>query len=436
MLEPRKAASEPFPRSLRKERKAAFRREIVPYFRYVFQSGFGLFVSAIFFAFLIWYTDFIKAVPEAWPVKETGVALLFLMSIRTPLRTYLRPADPIFLLAMEDRMLDAYIAPSLKKGIATSVFCTIAAFALYWPIYSRSPETSVIAENHPFIALAVLFALLSGFNAFGGWTERRLADRSRRLGTKLARWALTGLVVAGLLLKPLLASIGFMLVCVAAMTIVYRLPAKHALPWERLIEEEAGARRRWMAFLSWFVDIPTETAKPAYRRWIAWAGDLFPWQRKWAWHYLYAKVFLRGETFGALWRWVLITCLVVAVSGNALADAIVFGVSAVVCGLQLSELRRVRFVETADTLPIEPERRPAAAATLARSAGIAAVLIVGIFGAATVAIGGSSGGDAVAPDYWSKLKPDYWLTALVFGLLWCGWWMPRRIAKYKGEDDD
>ncbi len=90
-----------FLHSLRRERTAAFRKEIVPYFRYVFQSGFGLFASAIFFTLLIGYMDLIKAVPADWPAKWVGAFVLSLSALRAPLRTYFRPADSVFLLAME-----------------------------------------------------------------------------------------------------------------------------------------------------------------------------------------------------------------------------------------------------------------------------------------------------------------------------------------------
>ncbi|WP_372637827.1 ABC transporter permease [Cohnella sp.] len=416
-----------FLHSLRRERAAAFRQEIVPYFRYVIQSGFGLFASAIFFATLIWYTDLIKAVPDDWPSKWVGAIVLSLAALRAPLRTYLRPADPIFLLAMENRVLGQYIGGALRRAIFAGVLRTLVVFALYAPIYIRSPQTAGLADAHPPVILAALFALLAGYNVYAGWRERRAAARFWRIGLKAFRLLLTVAAVTALLLKSLASSILLAAVCMVLLALLWRLPAQHALPWERLIEEEASSRRKWMGFLSWFVDVPSETAKPSYRRWIAWVGNLIPWSKRWAWHYLYVKVFLRGDTFGALWRWIIVTCIVVAVSGSALADAIAFGVSLVVCGLQLSELKRVRFVETADTLPLPPQGKLAAAASVARWSGIAAVAAIGAVGPATAGLGGSGAGEA--------LRLDYWLAAIAFGLLWCGWWMPRKIAKFRDEDD-
>ncbi|MFC4596978.1 ABC transporter permease [Cohnella hongkongensis] len=421
-----------FLRTLRRERAAAFRREIVPYFRYVFQSGFGLFASAILFAALIGYSDLIRAVPDHWPAREVGVVVLSLAALRAPLRTYMRPADPVFLMAMENRVAGRYVNEALRRATVAGVLRTLAASALYAPIYIRSPQTSELADNHPVVLLAVFLALLAAHNVYGGWRERRLASRGWRLGLKAVRTLLTALSVAALLLYPMPAGVAFAALCAALLNLLWRLPAQHALPWERLIEEEAATRRKWMGFLSWFVDVPSESAKPAYRRWIAWTGDWIPWSRRWAWHFLYAKVFLRGETFGALWRWVVVTCLVMAVSGSALADAIALGVSAVVCGLQLSELKRVRFVETVDTLPLSPQEKLKAAAAVARAAGLLAVLTIGAAGLATAKLGAAPEG--ADPSAW--LRPDYGLAALAFGLFWCGWWMPRSIARHRDEDDE
>jgi len=414
-----------FMRALRQTRAAAFRNEVVPYFRYVFQSGFGLFVSAIFFAALIGYADLIKAVPEHWPAKLAGVAAISLAAVRAPLRAYFQPADSVFLLAMESRLLREYVRPALNKAIVVAMLRTAAVFALFAPIYARSVQTADIAASHPPVLMGALFAAIAGCNVYSGWRERKFAVRTWRRGLRIIRWLLTAMVVAALLLKPLTWAIPFALICMAAVALAWRLPAGHALPWERLIEEEAATRRKWMAFLSWFVDVPTETSKPAMRGWIAWAGDLLPRSHRWTWHYLYAKVFLRGETFGAIWRWVLLSALVIIVSGSALADVILYVVSNVVIGLQLSELKKVRFVETAATLPIAPEGRLPAASAIARAAGVSAALLLGLVGILTVGLGATH----------ETLRLDYWLASIVFGLLWCGWWMPRRIARFKDEDE-
>ncbi|MCD9024010.1 ABC transporter permease [Cohnella silvisoli] len=407
-----------FLRALRQSRAASFRKEIFPHFRYVFQSGFGLFISAIFFSALVWYIDLIKAVPVNWPADTVGVVVISLAALRAPLRTYMLPADSVFLLAMESQVLQAYVKPALREAIWTGVLRTLAVFLIFSPIYLRAPVTLDVAHSHSIVIMAALFAIIAGCNVYAGWSERKPASRLWRVGLRIARWLATVVSIAALLLKPLIMAIPLTVMCMAVVWLLWRIPARHALPWEKLIGEEEASRRRWLSFLGWFVDVPTETSKPARRVWIAWIADSLLWQHKWSWHFLYAKVFLRGETFGAFWRWVLLSCVVVIVSGNVVADAVIYGISILIGGLQLSELRRVRFVETAATLPIAPEGRLIAAAAIARTAGMAAAALVGLVGIVT-----------------GPFRLDLWLPLIAVGLLWCGWWMPRKTSKFTDEDD-
>lgn len=411
-----------FLRGLRQTRAAAFRGEIVPYFRYVFQSGFGLFVSACFFAALIWYTGLIKAVPEEWPVRTVGIAALSLASILAPLRTYMKSADTVYLLPMESLLVRHYIGPAIKSSIVAGAGRNLVILALYLPIYIRSTPLEGIANDKPseLVVLTLLVALIGGFNGFGGWRERQMASAGWGLALRGVRWGLTVAAVAALLLKPLYWAIPFSLLCAAIPWVLWRLPQRHALPWERLIQEEETTRRSWMGFLGWFVDVPTESAKAYQRRWIAWVGDKLAWRQSRAWHYLYAKTLLRSETFGAFFRWFVVMAVAVVVSDNEIADAVIYAIALIVGGMQLSELKRVRFVETADALPIAAEGRHPAASGVARVVGLCASVALALVAAATV------GGE---------FSPSLDLLVLVAGLLWIGWLIPRRIAK-PAEDAD
>lgn len=411
-----------FLRGLRQSRAASFRGEIVPYFRYVFQSGFGLFVSACFFAALIWYTDLIKAVPENWPVRTVGVAAASFAAIIAPLRTYMRAADTVFLLPMEAQVIRHYIGPAMKGAIVAGAGRSLVILALYLPIYIRSSAIEGIAHDSPgeLVVLTLLVALIGGSNAYAGWHERQVAAAGWRMALRAVRWVLTITVVAAVMLKPFYWSIPLLVACALIPWLLWRLPQRHALPWERLIAEEEATRRRWMGFLSWFVDVPTESAKAYQRKWVAWLGDKLAWRQSRAWHYLYAKTFLRSETFGAFFRWFVVMAAVVIVSENEIADAVIYAIALFVGGMQLSELKRVRFVETADALPIAADGRLPAAAGIARVAGLTAAVALAVVAAAT------AGGE---------FSPSADLCVLAAGLLWIGWLIPRRIAK-PAEDVD
>jgi ABC-2 type transport system permease protein len=408
-----------FLHSLKRNRAAAFRSEIFPYFRYVFQSGFGLAVSAIFFICVIGYTQLLREVPPSYPIGAIGMLVIALAAARAPLRTYLLPADPVFLLAMENTVLRDYIRPALKLSLQAGVFRVLAVYMIFVPIYERAPATESAASGRSLWLLGLVFAALGAWNAYGAWQERRIAYPSRRLIFRLLRYAATLFSVGALLLGPFVPALAVSLFSAAIITLCWRLPQRYALPWSKLIEEEEAVQRSWNRFLGWFVDLPSAESRPARRRWAAWAADRLMWDRQSAWRYLYAKTFSRGDTFGAFLRWyIVIGFIVLATSGHPAAVWPAFAVGCFVGGIQLTELGAHKWALSVYTLPIEPEARRPAAATVARTVGTSATLLLWAI--------------AAMSDGW----PLSWMdaAALAAGLLWHGWLIPRRISKPRDED--
>ncbi|MEK0316958.1 ABC transporter permease [Cohnella sp. 56] len=421
MANPARGPAQPGPRDWRNERAAAFRREMFPYLRYVAQSGLALLLAAIGITLIAGYAGLLSDMPPAWPADAVGVGLIFFAAVYIPLRSYLQPADTVFLLPAESRVLSESLFPAVRRSALAGAIRTLAVFAVFAPLYATAPVTASAAPSHPvgWAALAAALGLLAAWNTYGGWQERRAASSTARLALRFARWTVTLLSAAALLTKPLPAAAGFMVLAAVAVSITARLTPRHKLPWDRLIAEEGAARRRWLSFLGWFVDLPNEAPAAAARPWIAWIGDCVPRSRRFAWHFLYAKTFLRGEAFGAFWRWSVLMALVSLFAHTQAVDMIVYAVGVIVGGLQLTELGRIRFAEHAAVVPLSPDgRRPAASAVI-RTAGLAAAVLLWLAAGLPHAIA----------------SPALWLPALAAALAWTGWLLPRRSAAADDEDE-
>lgn len=422
MVDPKRAPAQGELGDWRRRRASAFRREMFPYLRYVAQSGLALLLAAIGITLLAGYAGLLADMPRTWPADVVGVCLVFLSAAYAPLRSYLQPADTVFLLPAEARVLTGSLIPALRRTALAAAIRTLIVFAIFAPLYVKAPVTAEAAPDSPlaWIALFAALGLLAAWNTYGAWQERRATASTARLALRFARWTVTLLSAAALLTKPLLPAAGFALLAAAAVSFAARLSPRHRLPWDRLIAEEAGARRRWLAFLGWFVDLPNESPAAVPRRWIAWAGDIVPRRRRLAWHFLYAKTFLRGEAFGAFWRWSALTAFVALFARTQTIDIIVYVVALVIGGLQLTELGRLRFAEHASIVPLAPDgRRPAAAAVM-RAAGVAAAMLLWL----------------VAGLPHVPASPALWLGALAAALVWTGWLLPRRSALKKDDDED
>jgi len=404
----------------RRARAEAFRREVYPYFRYVLQSGFGLVLSAAAFVLVSGYIRLLHRMPADWPADVVGIAVLTLACWHAPMRTYLQPADAVFTVPLEPEMLQSALRPQARRAAAFGAAKLAALFAAYAPLYASAPATASAAAGRPLLLLGLALALLGAWSACAAWQERRMADASRRAVLRRLRWALTLPLVWALLLKPFAVAVLFALLCAAVLHLLVRLQARHEVPWERLIAEEASARRRWFRFLGWFVDVPSDTSRPSRRRWIVWTADLLPHRRSAAWRYLYAKTLLRSETFGAFWRWNALLAAIALWVRQPLVDLIVYAVAVFAGTLQLTELGRIRFAENAAAVPLDPRARRPAAAAIARTAGLAAVLLQGLAAAVPA----------------RPFPAAAWLAALAAGLLWAGWLMPRRLRKAPADEDD
>lgn len=406
-------------RELRASRAEAFRKEIVPYFRYVFQSGFGLVLGGIGITVIMGYIRILNRMPPDWPSDIVGVACLTLLALYAPLRTYAQPADTVFVLPLESAMLSGVLRPQVRRAMIASAARMAVAFAIYAPIYALAPATSAAADARLLPLLGLTLALLGAWNAWAAWEERRLDSGPWRIGLRAARYAADLAMVLALLLRSYPLALLFAVLCAGVLTLLARLQVRHALPWDRLILDEIAARRRWLRFLSWFVDVPSEAQRPARRAWIVWAADLLRWRRESAWTYLYAKTMLRSDTFGSFWRWNALLLAIELVAQEPVIDIVAFAIAVFVGCLQLTELGRLRFAENAAVVPLPDDRRRSAA-SVARTAGLAGATLLWLA--------------AALPE--RPLQPAMWLIALAAAWLWAGWLMPGRLRKRREDDDD
>ncbi|EXX88103.1 ABC transporter permease, partial [Paenibacillus darwinianus] len=310
--------------AIRGQRADAWRKETVPYWRYMGQSGFPGFVALAVMSGLIGYIAFLRRVPPDFPIAEVGAAVLLPFLAWSPLRSYLVSADTVFLMPRESGMR-AWLRPAGRAGVMLSGLLLLMVFLAYVPLYRQG----TVPAAWPLIALALL--PFKAANAWGAWTERRMAWPMAARLFRLLRWAATVLVLAALLSQPLWESAPFGLLAAAALAAAYRLPSKHRFPWERLIEEEWGIRRRWYRFFGTFIDVPVSGDMAVARRsYLTWTAAALKFKRSNAYTFLYAGTLLRTELGGIVLRLTLLGMLTAVLTGRA---ELLSGWGAVAAGL-------------------------------------------------------------------------------------------------------
>ncbi|REE86243.1 ABC-2 type transport system permease protein [Paenibacillus taihuensis] len=278
--------------ALWRSRSAAFWRESMPYFRYMAQSGLpGVIIMALL-AGITGYGMLLRNLPANFPVVLVGVIVLTPLVCWSPLRTWLREADIVFLVPREAEM-PAYIRRSMRYNGMAGIAAVLIGCAAYLPLYhAGNGRTSLFV-----VVLAVL--LLKLLHIVAAWRERQIVTAGSRRVLRVLRWAATALAIAALLKASLLILFAN---CIVLLAIIYNRLPRYPIPWLTLIEEERRTRRRYTLFFSAFADIPTEPAWVKTRRYAAWAAKMIAYRKSNAFFYLYTQTLIRTELGGILLR--------------------------------------------------------------------------------------------------------------------------------------
>ncbi|OWA34888.1 hypothetical protein B9G55_14160 [Saccharibacillus sp. O16] len=321
--------------ALRGKRRSLFLSRILPYTPYIIQSGLAVTTMLLLILFAAWYTSILQNVPEGLPMSWIMVALLFPLTAWSSFRTYMKPADTVFLLPVETQMR-AYFAPAWRAGVMGKLLVTALVLLVAWPIYIR-----VQPDDHANLWASLLLVLiLKLLFAYGAWQEHRMVSARAAAGFALLRWLLGIGAFAAWFQLPVLTAALTLLIGAVLYGLILRFPPKHRVPWERLIAVERAQAGRAMRMLGWFVDVPTQDPRVYRRRWLSGVGRSIPWKPEEAYRFLLTRAFIRGDLLGMAVRlsvvgFILMLLARVSWLGGALLLLFTFMI-----GVQLNGLRR------------------------------------------------------------------------------------------------
>jgi ABC-2 type transport system permease protein len=369
------------------------------------QSGFpGFLVLALIVGF-IGYGYFLRRVPDNFPVIGVGVAALVPFISWSPLRTWLVQADTVFLMPREGEMTP-YMRRSFRNSFVPGLLLAWFVLAVYLPLYNKGDGQT------EWLLLAVVLAVLAGFNRCGAWRERQLVWPAARLGCCLLRWSFTALSIAALLEYPLWKAVVFMLLLGAVYTVALRFPQRHRFPWERLIAEEARTRRGYYRFFSAFIDVPVMTSRVVKRSYLFWLTARIPLRKTNTFIYLYTVSLVRTELGGILMRLTAFGMLAAFLAGEADllsgwgAVAVAFFFT-VIIGTQLGSLSRVHTHSVwRHVYPLPDSRHAGSVIAVVRAAHTVSALLVWLPAAVTLCLGGAyiAAGTLLALNLWYTLQ--------------------------------
>ncbi|MBE9915983.1 ABC transporter permease [Paenibacillus donghaensis] len=321
--------------SLRSERRSRFwGKEVLPYVGYVIQSGVAVLLLFAIIAFSAWYTSLVQHIPAGFPIRWIMLVLFVPLTVSSSFRTYLQPADVVFLLPQESRMRK-YFQASWISGVIYKLLGLALVFLISWPLYIRSE-----ADPKPFSLFLLVLIALKLLASYGCWKELRMVSRKGATASRLLRYVIIALSIAAWLWQPAGRSLIFILLIAATYVAALRFPAKHLVAWERLIAQEKTHIGRVLMVLGWFVNVPSRQQRIHSRKWLFWAGNRISWKPETAYRYLLMKSFIRSDILGIVIRAGILAVFLVWWMRSGMVGSGIYLFFVFLAGVQLSTLLR------------------------------------------------------------------------------------------------
>lgn len=278
------------------ERFTLYSKELQKYLKYIF-NGHLVFVMIIALGGLgYYYSEWIKTLDSSFPAALIISIVLGILMTRSPVSTFLKEADMVFLLALETK-LTGYFKRSIILSIVLQSFLLFIVFIVSMPIYSKVTN----AGSTEFLTILGLMIITKCINIGIHWYVLKYQEKSTARIDALIR-----LVLNIVLLYFALANVNILLIIapfilLSALLVYYKKSTRtKSLKWEVLIELEGKRMMNFYRFANLFTDVPSLRGKVARRKWLDWLLVSIPYSPNSSYLYLYARTMLRTNDYAGL----------------------------------------------------------------------------------------------------------------------------------------
>lgn len=279
------------------------------------------------------YIALLNVLPEGLPtVILLSVVTAVALTVGS-LRTFVRPADLVFLAPFAGEMHRYMRLSLLYSGAWHVIGVTAAMFGLYPVVMFR------LGGNVYFLFVLFIAILLKMWNVYARWQELNI---QRRPGLHQSFRFSVNLLLAFMLfyggnpfLYAAIASVGLMMI-----TVYYgRFRSRNFFPWYRFVAIEQKKIASLYKIVAFFTDIPQNVQPVKRRPWVSVLFTQLKVSRAHASAYLYSRTFLRsGEHFGIYVRLTLMTGIALFFVENAYATLALYVSGCLLTGIQLPSI--------------------------------------------------------------------------------------------------
>ncbi len=318
-----------------KNRIVEYNQELRKYLKYMFNDHL-LFV--LIFALgggAYTYNQWVQTLDSSFPAPLImSITLAFILAW-SPVYTFLREADSVFLLPLEGRLKSYF-----HKGIWTSFlfqsYIVLLVLAALMPMYVQVTDS----EFKRFFPLLGIVLLLKLWNLYTRWCMLKYQEKEIHLTDTLVRLALNGVLL--LLITSDASILLILVVAVVMLGYLYyftRVTKQKSLKWDLLINLEQQRMLLFYRMANMFTDVPKLKGKIHRRKWLDFLVNNSKFEQGQTFRYLYVRSLIRtSEYFGLYIRLTLIAFVLIYSNSSFVLSIIIFVLFMYLTGFQIIPL--------------------------------------------------------------------------------------------------
>ena len=250
--------------SIWKKRIVEYNQELQKYLKYMFNDHLLFVLIFALGGAAFTYNQWVKTLQPTFPAPLIMAVILGLLLAWSPVYTFLREADAVFLLPLEER-LSSYFTKCIWISFMFQSYIQLLVLAALMPMYV-AVSGSGFSSFFPLLALVLVIKI---WNLFVRWFMLRFQEREVHWMDSLVRFLLS----AALVFLVLSGAALWMTIIVTVLMFGYVLYFYQStkgknLKWDLLIHLEEQRMLMFYRIANMFTDVPKLKGKVHRRKWL------------------------------------------------------------------------------------------------------------------------------------------------------------------------
>jgi ABC-2 type transport system permease protein len=286
------------------ERRGEFWQTASRYLKLLGNSGFMFSLYVLILIGGVYYQRWVNSLSDTFPTEWILTIVFAILVFRTPIRTFLKSADLVFLLPLEKQMA-GYFKKSLVYNAVLQSIGILFVWAIFMPLYLHTVNPNMVSD----LVLLVLLFALKAWNVHAVWQEHYILNS---VSYDIIRGLFTFIFIGFLLFQmPWWALIIVLIIMFSLTLIAFNPLSKHLLKWEKVLVGEERLMDRFWRLANLITDVPKIEQRMKPRRFLSGITDIFPYGKSAVFKRFFFKSFIRsGEYFGIWLRLVVIGVII------------------------------------------------------------------------------------------------------------------------------